>query len=228
MYHRSKLIFTTTQQTKNLISKCYWHKTFIETNIGVEVTDQQKPEDSKNSTTNLLFVGRFIYWKGITLLIEALGLVTEKLPNVKMALVGEGADLERLKNLITKKSLEKNTKIILWLEQSELKKYYQESDIFVFPSLHDSSGNVLLEAMSNGLPIICFDNAGPGFIVDETSGLKIDLNNKSANTIIEELAESITKLANDTELRQKLSQGALERVKEFTWENLYKNVYSRL
>ena len=58
-----------------------------------------------------------------------------------------------------------NVRFVPWLPQEKLFEQYQTHDLFVYPSLHDSSGNAVLEALSFGLPVVCLDLGGPAQIV---------------------------------------------------------------
>lgn len=227
--YKAKSIFLTTPQSKKFIPPIFWHKTFISTNIGIATKREYSLRDSKNDDKfKILFVGRFIYWKGIKLAIDALKLTLETTDNIELILIGDGEYKQFINDYITRNNLNEYIKIINWLPQKDLWEKYQNSDIFLFPSLHDSSGSVILEAFSFSLPVICLNNAGPGFLVDSSSGLKVDTKNKSSKEIIFELSETIIRLVNDSDLRINLGKGAFSRSQKFTWENLYNTVYSNL
>jgi glycosyltransferase involved in cell wall biosynthesis len=61
-----------------------------------------------------------------------------------------------------------------WLPQEKLFEQYQTHDLLVYPSLHDSSGNAVLEALSFGLPVVCLDLGGPAQIVTSESGNRLN------------------------------------------------------
>ena len=96
----------------------------------------------------------------------------------------------------------------------------------IFGGLRDSGGTVILEALSNGLPIICFDTGGPGKFVNNKCGLKVNVNNNSnKEDIINNLSKNIIKISEDKNLFKKLSIGAIERAKIFTWNKIVNDVY---
>jgi glycosyltransferase involved in cell wall biosynthesis len=93
---------------------------------------------------------------------------------------------------------------------------YADNDVFLFPSLHDSSGNAVLEAMTNGLPVVCLKLGGPAAIVDSFSGIRIDAADR--DTVIQHLAGALTLLAGNPMLRAFLSRGAYARANNyFSW-----------
>ncbi len=105
----------------------------------------------------------------------------------------------------------------------------QEAELFVFSSLRDTSGNVVLEALAAGVPVVCFDHQGVGDMVTEECGVKIGVT--SPKWAVDELAAVIGDLAEDGERLLKLSLGATERAKMFLWEcngNWINAAYKRL
>ena len=92
----------------------------------------------------------------------------------------------------------------------------QEADVFVFTSLRDTSGNVVLEALAAGVPVVCFDHQGVGDMVTEDCGVKIAVS--SPKWAVDELAAVIGDLAEDGERLLALSVGATERAKMYLWD----------
>lgn len=113
------------------------------------------------------------------------------------------------------------------MNQSELKDFYRQHDVFLFPSLHDSSGNVVLEAMAAILPIVCLNPGGPGVIVDDTCGWRVATFGKSAKDVVNELAEELIRLASDDVLRKRCGNNSGERIQhQFTWEKVVRKVFA--
>ncbi|MEI7424771.1 MAG: glycosyltransferase, partial [Candidatus Staskawiczbacteria bacterium] len=103
-----------------------------------------------------------------------------------------------------------------WMPRQELLGKMNSCDVFFFTSLRDGGGNVVVEAMAVGKPIVCLDLAGPGFHVDSSCGIKVKA--EVPNKTIEDIASALEKLYFDANLRSKLGEGA--RIKA-------KNNYSR-
>jgi glycosyltransferase involved in cell wall biosynthesis len=91
----------------------------------------------------------------------------------------------------------------------------------VFPSLHDSGGMVLLEALAEGLPTVCLDLGGPGMIVNESCGIVIPTTQHDEDQIVAGLANAMISLATmaSTE-RECVSIGAVARSNELSWARL--------
>jgi glycosyltransferase involved in cell wall biosynthesis len=103
------------------------------------------------------------------------------------------------------------------MPQADLFARYREVDAVLFPSLHDSSGNVVVEALSFALPVICLDLGGPGDIVTDDCGGVVRTAGLDENGVIARLAEEIVRLARDARAYERLSQGALRRADELDW-----------
>ncbi len=96
------------------------------------------------------------------------------------------------------------------------------ADLFCFTSLRDTSGNVVLEALAAGVPVICFDHQGCGDMVDASSGIKVPvLRPKQAYA---DWARAIEDLANRPERLLELSHGATERASRFLWDGNHKRI----
>ncbi len=91
----------------------------------------------------------------------------------------------------------------------------QTADLLCFTSLRDTSGNVVLEALAAGVPVICFDHQGAGDMVSSRSGVKIPLSSPARAYV--DWARAIGSLASDPSRLLALSQGATARARSFLW-----------
>jgi glycosyltransferase involved in cell wall biosynthesis len=76
--------------------------------------------------------------------------------------------------------------------------------------------------MALGMPVICHDACGMGVAVDETSGLKVPMRDPASS--VSGFRAAILRLCNEPDLLPKLSQGALDRASQLTWENKVRQV----
>lgn len=125
----------------------------------------------------VLSVGRFVPLKGFDITVRAFAQFywnapEETRPMLRLVLVGKGPYEQYIRNLLSENGVEHAAKIIPWMPQHELADIYQRSSVFLFPS-HEGAGMVVAEAMSNGLPVLCWNNYGPGYIVHQDSDLKV-------------------------------------------------------
>ena len=148
----------------------------------------------------------------------------------ELIIIGDGPDEKSNKALAQKLNLEENCKWIGRIPNEEVIAYVRSSTIFLFTSLKEGTPHVIMEAIQNGLPVICHDACGHGAIIDDSCGLKIPMINEKLS--IELFSKAILKLANDRELQARLSIGAIKKSNEVTWEakasemvSLYKTIF---
>ncbi|MEM6857723.1 MAG: glycosyltransferase family 4 protein [Pseudomonadota bacterium] len=162
------------------------------------------------------FIGRMVPYKGADMLLEA---AAPFLRDGKLALdmIGDGPMFASLKAIAEREGIEEGVTFHGWLEHASVQKVAVRSNLLLFPSVREFGGGVVLEAMALGVvPVIC-DYAGPGELVDDTVGYKIQMG--SREEIISRLRSQITSIiADPTELTKK-GGAARERVfAQFTWE----------
>lgn len=189
---------------------------------GVDLGQVQQVE-TKDKIYDLIFVGRLTHQKNLTLLIESIKLLKIDLPHIKVCLVGDGLDKERLLSLVKRYDLESNIVFKgLVGKREEVFTELKKSKIFVLPSLLEGFGIVVVEANACGLPVIVIKNkwnASQELIDVGKNGLISD-NNPG------DLSLKIKKLITDDNLRQVMSQESLEKSKSFDWDIIVKDLES--
>jgi glycosyltransferase involved in cell wall biosynthesis len=158
---------------------------------------------SDNTELRLLSVGRLIPRKGIRHLIRALAAVRPVRRPVSLTIVGSGPQEAELRALVQSLGL-RGIRFVGFVDQRELPAYYAAADAFVFPTLEDPYGIVLLEAAASGLALIASEHAGAtqDFVKYGESGLVFDPHDEPA------LAELIAKLADCPKLVRDLGLAA--------------------
>jgi glycosyltransferase involved in cell wall biosynthesis len=148
----------------------------------------------------LLFVGRFVYFKGIDVLLQALLLLNRKRNDIVLDLVGDGHERTHFQGLIDKHDL-RNVTFHGWLGPVELSKRFAQAHVFVHPSRKEGYGKVLVEAMSYGLPIVGAD-VGVSRELVEKNGCGLIF--RSNNAI--DLSNQIEALLSSNDLRSRLGE----------------------
>ena len=219
------IFFSKTKDTKYNLKKYYNKNIFISSEIGID-TKYEKKVIIRKEIKNFLFIGRSLYWKGGDILIDAFNLALKKNKNIRLSFYTEGREKNNWKRKVLDYNLDQYIKIHGWVNHSKMNSIYKSNDVFIFPSLHDSSGNVLLEALSNSLPVLCLNIGGPGKIITSNCGIKVNINQKSTEqSIVKQLSNNIIKITKNRKLYSKLSKGALLRAKTMSWKQAVKNVY---
>ena len=171
------------------------------------------PEAVRHDGFRLLYVGRFDAIKGLPLALDALRILREIAPSTTLELVGEGPERPRLEALAARLGIADRLVWTPWSARPEVFRKMRESDVFLFPSLRDGGGAVVVEAMASGLPVICLDVGGPGFHVRDPWGIKVALGRPDA--VAAELAGAIGRFWCDPGMRDRKGRAARERAASF-------------
>lgn len=176
----------------------------------------------KKDTVDILWAGRLIYRKGLCFLLEALSLV-ETDRKFQLLLIGSGPERDNLVQKAEELGIADKVKFFNRIPYKQMKNAYSKSDLFVFPSIRETTGTVLFEAMSNGLPVITFNQNGADMLIDDECGIKVDIN-QPLDKIKTDFADAIKYLVENDEARIELGHNAYERIlKNYTWESKCKN-----
>lgn len=229
MYEQAALILLKTPQSMDWLLPKYRNKALCMLEIGVDERIMQSVQPTatpkRHQTLHVLYVGRFIYWKGMDLGLRAIADLRKRGIPVRLTMIGQGPALHRWQALAAYLKLANCVTWVPWMKQQDLLQTYQTFDVLLFPSMHDSSGNVALEAMASGLPVICLDLGGPAELVNAHCGRVLPVNGLNADQVIEALADTLTELAIDPDLVLSLRAGSLLRVRDFTWREVVGKVW---
>lgn len=209
-YKSAAVVIGVAPYVQGLLAPCGIRRFEVMAETGLEELPAECPEHVERSAPlRLLFVGRVVRTKGVRYAVRAMA-HAKGVPGVRLDIVGDGDDLVFCKEEATRLAVNDRVKFHGQVPRDRVEEFYRAADVFLFPSLREPSGNVVFEAMGHGLPVIAADAGGPGFVVDETSGIKIGLDNPEQ--FVCGLGEAICKLASDPALVESLGQGARSRM----------------
>lgn len=229
-FRAAEHIFVTSEQTLDLVPRRFHNKAAVQLAIGWKSAKGSHPTppsrgDRRDGRVNVLFVGRLLHWKGLHLGLAAFHQMLDVYPETRLVVIGRGPERARLRRLTDRLGVANRVEWVPWLSRNELLTLYPRHDIFLYPSLHDSGGMVVLEALAIGLPVVCLDLGGPGIMVDDTCGRVIATEGHSVNAVTEALGEALIELAQNDALRRQLSAGAMQRVHDLSWAALVARIY---
>jgi glycosyltransferase involved in cell wall biosynthesis len=165
----------------------------------------------------LISIGNLVVTKGFQYLISAIKILKDRKINCSLTIIGEGKYRKNLEMLIAKFSLQKNVFLAGYVPNEKINFYLEKSDFYVHPSLFESFGVVVIEAMSAGKPVIVTKSGGPEYIVPDEFGIKIDKENSEA------LAKSIDEMIKNYEnYNPKKIRAFVEA--NFSYENIAKKI----
>lgn len=181
-----------------------------------------KKHNIKEDEKVFLFVGRINALKNIYFIIDALKEFKKNNKDVpfKMIFVGNGQDLETLKKHIKEAELEKDVILAGRIDdREELASYYSRADIFLFPSMYDTSSLVQVEASSQNTPTIFLEGSvTSGTITNNVNGI-------ISKYTKEDYAKNIEKLVKDKDFYKSISEGAKRDLYK-TWDDVVEEVFN--
>lgn len=181
----------------------------------------RKKYDIPEADKVFLFVGRLVEQKNIFFIAKALAKVKEKNPNFKMFFVGNGPDEKELKSLVKKNNLSDNViftgKIT---DRSELATIFALSDLFVFPSLYDTSSLVQIEAATFNTPTLFIENTVTATTITN------NVNGFTAPNDLDAFANKILELMDNKKLLEEIGKNA-NRDLFITWKQVTEIISER-
>lgn len=216
---RATAIIAANRETAELIPARY--RTKVQTMLGIGMAAAEKEEAlrpaSKPEGFIILFVALLRPLKGGSLAVKALQQLVRKHPDAKLVFIGRGSERNRLAELARELGVSERLKFLGGLPRPQVLGWMQMADVLLLPSLRDSGGLVLLEAMAQGKPVVCLDLGGPGEIVDDKCGFKIRPG--EPEQVVSDLSAALEKLAAEPGLCQAMGAAGRRRVHEqFDWD----------
>ncbi len=160
-----------------------------------------------NGKVHAIYVGRVALEKNLPMLVK----IFEGRDDVELTVVGDGPYLKDMKKSLPEANFPGR------LDGDALHRAYADGDIFVFPSRTDTLGNVVLEAMSSGVPAIVTNSMGPQELVDEGKTGFVVSNE-------EEFERALDRLIGDENLRKEMGRNAREFAKTRSWDSIYEQL----
>lgn len=174
-----------------------------------------------NDILKIVFVGRLIGKKGIAFLVDALSLMPTDM-NWELLIFGDGDDHALIEKQIADSGIGKNVKLMGNRPLNQIAEAYQQADVFVLPSLRETSGNVLLEAMAYAVPIVAFDTSFCRLLKEVDCGVFINTE-QALDNIKEDYCKAIVTLGQDKELAKQMGMNGYKYVNsKLTWDEKYR------
>jgi glycosyltransferase involved in cell wall biosynthesis len=168
-----------------------------------------------NEPLRILWSGWMTPNKALHLLLRAAAIASREVA-IDITVLGKGSEESTNRRLAERLGISSKVHFRGWLPHDEALRCYDQSHCFAFTSLRDTTGTVLLEAMSRGAPPICLDHQGASELVTSESGVKIPVTNPVQ--VAADFAAAFVDLYRDDARLSLLSLGAKRRAAEFTWD----------
>jgi len=207
-------IITTTNAARNVLPERYRSKSVV---IPEGIALKSPPTDATTTTDDYIFCSaRLVTYKAVDLLVRAYAQCQPK--ETMLWISGIGPEREHLETLIKDLNLQQRIKLVGKIIRSENMRLMAGARFCVFPALHEAFGQVNLEAMMVGKPVIVTDWGGPADIVEDgVTGFKVLGRNPDEH--VELLAQRMSHLLRDPSLCRTMGKQAREHVlRAYSWE----------
>jgi len=166
-------------------------------------------------TLRILFVSRIFWIKEISTIVKIYRRLNKSHPNVKIVITGDGPQFNWMRKKMPDAVF--TGKLI----NSDLARIYASCDLFLFPSITETFGNVVLEALASGLPVVAAAKGGPaGIVKDGETGYLVEPKN------IDVFCEKLGRLVDDARLRKQMGVRAHKYAQSQKWDILCRDMYS--
>jgi glycogen(starch) synthase len=164
----------------------------------------------------LLFVGRLVPYKGADMALEAAEPLLAA-GRAELTIVGDGPERKRLDELASHSARPSAIRFTGQIPHKQVGELFAAADLFVFPSIREFGGGVVLEAMAMGAVPIVVNYGGPAELVSKETGYCLEVGPR--HQIVQSLRDILERIAaNPAELLDKIINGQQRVKSEFTWE----------
>jgi glycosyltransferase involved in cell wall biosynthesis len=210
-------VIAATTSIQRELKRCYGRDSTVICEIGwpAETTQSHSLRTSKEPL-RISWSGQHLPGKALPLLLQALA----RLPlsvDWRLSILGEGPCTAKWKRRARRLNIGQNCEWHGHLSRIEALNIVHDSHLFVTTSLKDLTSTVIVEALVQGVPVLCPDHCGFSDAIDETCGIKLPVRN--LRKFVTALAEAIALLYEKESLRRCLALGALTRASKFSWDN---------
>lgn len=202
----------------HIVSPAVDHDLYKERRDKTVLSQINLPQDDKY----ILYVGSETPRQNLIFLLKAFNKLKKKLPNVKLLKIGDPQSYGARKQLIysiNEMGLQNDVIFIGYVSEEELPKWYNASDLLVYPCLYAGFGLPPLEAMACGTPVITSNTSSLPEVIDD-AGTMVDPNN------VTNMASKMYEILNNPDLRGDLIKKGLKRAQFFTWDKAANETYA--
>ena len=165
---------------------------------------------SLETGTNVVWAGSFIKRKGAAMALRAFARAHATIPELRLLMIGGGPEETALKALASELNLDGSVDWRGRVPHDRMPEVLRAQDIFLFTSLRDTSGNVLLEGMASGLPSVILNHQGVAEIATDSTAIRVPPD--APSRVIEQLADGLVRLAQSREMRLEFGRQARARI----------------
>lgn len=217
---RARLLLFSTNESINAMPARWRGKALRFPMNGMSVEElQDSPRGAHRGPFTVVTSGKLLPIKGFDLALRAFAKLVEAGISTRFLVIGEGPERKRLERLAASLGVASQVVFLGWLPHAEALDRMRSADAFLFPSLRDGGGAVVVEAMACRLPVICLDLAGPGVHVTDETGIKVAP--RSPEQAVDDMAAALVRLARSPKMVREMGRAGLRRVREtYLWDRI--------
>lgn len=216
---QASVIFSASSNSKVSFNKYMAIDSPLLNETGCYVQEHPLIDKSQKETFDVLWVGKLDFRKQLGIALQSVAIADNE--NIRLHIVG-GGDAEPYKQLANTLGI---TDKCIWhgaVSHDEVQSIMQNSDVFFFTSVAEGTPHVVLEAIGNNLPVVCFDTCGQCDAVNENVGRKIELSTPMQS--VHEFARVLKELERNRDLLKQMSENCKQRQLELSWEEKAKTM----
>lgn len=216
---QSSVVFSASSNSQRSFKKYFGIDSPLLNETGCYIQNHTLEDKTGKDTFDVLWVGKMDFRKQLGLALMSIG--KAKSDNIILHIVG-GGDAGQYKSLAAELGIAEQC---VWhgaVSHDEVQTIMQQSDVFLFTSVAEGTPHVVLEAIGNNLPVVCFDTCGQGDAVNDKVGRKIPLSSPCQS--VSDFAKLLNELEDNRSLLKQLSENCKERQQELSWEEKAKTM----
>jgi glycosyltransferase involved in cell wall biosynthesis len=215
---RADALVAAVKGVKDKIEKYYGKNVVLINETGCYPRQTIIDEKQNKASFDILWVGKFDFRKQLGLALQTIAKVKD-MPDLRFHIIGSGTD----KEVASYKKMANDigiADICIWhgkIPNSEVQNLMQQSDLLLFTSIMEGTPHVVLEAIGNNLPVLCFDACGQSAAVTDSVGVKIPVTNTEQS--VKEFADAITQVYNNREMLAGFAKACIPLQQELSWDS---------
>lgn len=211
---RASVVVSASSNAQETFHKYFHIQSPLLNETGCNIQQHPIVDKSSKATLDVLWVGKLDFRKQLDLAIRSVAQTNN--PAIRLHIIGGGND-RSYRLLASTLNISDQCTWHGMIKHHEVQKLMQESDVFFFTSVAEGTPHVVLEAISNNLPVLCFDTCGQGDSVNEKVGNKIGLSNPKKSEM--DFSDRINYFFSNRSVLKEMAGNCAQRQQELSWDS---------
>jgi glycosyltransferase involved in cell wall biosynthesis len=194
--------------------------------IAIDPKDASETSPRRSGPFRVLFVGRLVRYKGPLLAVRAFAQFLKTVGpavDAQLIMVGDGAERAACERECEEQGIQSRVLFTGTVDRESAAREYESADVFLFPSIKEAAGNVFLEAMREGVPLVVMDHGGGRYIPCDDCCIRVSPG--PTETVVRDLAAALVKLYEEPETRERMARAGKACIREsYSWDVLERSV----